>query len=140
MKSGLIGMAVFIAACAAPPQETANMETPEEVMSLAGSEWSLDTSDPNTNGVFVKFGPDGRVSGSGGCNTIGGPYEQTGAEIKIGPLFSTRKACPGPIMDIERRVLSALDGAKRINASHLKLDLLDDEGELLLSLKRNDWD
>ena len=46
--------------------------------------------------VSAVFGDDGRVTGSGGCNRFGGPYTFDGETLAIGPLATTRKACPGP--------------------------------------------
>ena len=37
-----------------------------------------------------------RVSGSGGCNRVSGPYQRTGHSLKIGPLSATRMACIEP--------------------------------------------
>jgi len=58
--------------------------------------------------VTAMFGTDGRISGSSGCNTYNGPYTVDGANIKIGPVMSTMKACEGPAMQTEQLYVKAL--------------------------------
>ena len=103
---------------------------------LAGSEWGFKGID----GPFVQFRSKGEISGSGGCNNFFGTYEQNGQRLVIGPLASTKKACPPLAMDTERKFLTALQNAHRIDATHLALQLYDESGEELLSLIRRDWD
>jgi len=66
---------------------------------LAGSEWrpSFMSSAEIPSGIHmvVRFNPEGEISGSGGCNHFFGGYTISGNHIKIGPLASTRKGCPG---------------------------------------------
>lgn len=57
---------------------------------------------------------DGRVAGSSGCNSYAGTYALDGTALGIGPLASTRKACPPPLMQQEdqyQRILRAVDSA-----------------------------
>ena len=42
-----------------------------------------------------------------------GPTQVAGNEIKLGPLGSTRMACPEPIMNQETKYLGALQAAER---------------------------
>ena len=67
---------------------------------LAGSEWrpSFMSAAELPAGIKmqVEFQSDGRITGSGGCNRFFGGYTISGNHIKIGPLASTRKGCPGP--------------------------------------------
>jgi len=53
--------------------------------------------------------PDHRITGFGGCNNFSGSWLMEDERLVIGPLLSTRMACPD--MDSERVLLSALDGA-----------------------------
>lgn len=58
----------------------------------------------------------GRLEGSDGCNRMWGPVEQTAKTLRIGPLASTRMACPPPVMaaaDALHKALAAVDGARR---------------------------
>jgi heat shock protein HslJ len=45
------------------------------------------------------FGDDGEPHGTGGCNSFRGRYDRNDDALRIGPLASTRKACPVAIMD-----------------------------------------
>ena len=56
----------------------------------------------------------GQVAGRAGCNRYGGPIrEPKPREIEIGPLASTRMACPAEAMALEQRVLAALGAARQ---------------------------
>ena len=56
----------------------------------------------------------GRVSGSSGCNNYNGTISrgETATSITVGPLMTTRKACPPEIMNLEQRYTAALQGAE----------------------------
>src|SRR5215208_206819 len=41
----------------------------------------------------LAFADDGTVSGSGGCNSLGGEYVVKGTEITFGPITSTLMGC-----------------------------------------------
>lgn len=105
-------------------------------MLLTGSEWG-----PAGSGdVFVQF-RDGRVSGSGGCNRFGGSYEQTGQNLRIGPLMATRMACADPEkMQTEQKFFELLEAVHGFEATHMKLILKDTAGNELGVLIRRDWD
>ena len=53
---------------------------------------------------------EGRLSASGGCNRIGGGYEQEGDVLRVGALMQTRMACPQPLMDQDAAIAGLLDG------------------------------
>jgi heat shock protein HslJ len=53
------------------------------------------------------------VSGSRGCNTYRGQYAIDGPSLTPGPLITTRKACPEPIMTAETAYVAALEGVDR---------------------------
>ncbi|HSG01174.1 MAG TPA: META domain-containing protein [Vicinamibacterales bacterium] len=54
-----------------------------------------------------------RISGASGCNTFTGAVAggETATSVTIGPLASTRRACPPEVMDLEMRYLAALERA-----------------------------
>jgi heat shock protein HslJ len=58
--------------------------------------------------VTARFGADGVLEGSGGCNDYSGSYVLEGERLSIGPLATTRKACDEPVMEQEARFLAAL--------------------------------
>lgn len=73
--------------------------------------------------ISATFDEDGSVSGSSGCNRYRGRYRTDGAAIAIGPLATTRMACPRPEMDQEAAYLAALERATtfRIDGDTLEL-------------------
>ncbi len=54
-----------------------------------------------------------RISGASGCNTFTGAVAggETATSLSVGPLASTRRACPAEAMELEARYLSALQRA-----------------------------
>lgn len=87
---------------------------------VAGTRWTLfgfatsDTIEPLPSGIeaTLEFEQD-RLAGSGGCNRYNGSYGRTETELIAGPIASTRMACPGPRMDVERRFLQLLGAPLR---------------------------
>lgn len=83
--------------------------------------------DPRDRPLSLTF--DGRgVSGSGGCNRYRGSYTVSGNQLAIGPLGSTRRACPVEIMERESRYLEALGAVETYE--------LDGRGRLRLTYRQ----
>jgi len=84
---------------------------------LVGSEWLLE--DLSGSGVIddvkatLTFPEVAKVAGNGSCNRFFGPAEITGDAIKLGPLASSRMACPESVMNQEAKYLNALRSAER---------------------------
>jgi heat shock protein HslJ len=72
-----------------------------------------------TNGVrqTITFDKKGTVFGDAGCNRFTGGYKVKGDRITIGPLATTLKACPEPIMAAEATFLTRLNAAVAYQAS-----------------------
>lgn len=85
---------------------------------LTGSSWVLE--EIGGAGVIddaratLEFPETGKVSGRGSCNRFFGPVEQNGDRLHLGPLGTTRMACPEAVMDQERRYLERLQAAERL--------------------------
>jgi putative lipoprotein len=60
----------------------------------------------------VRFGADGRLTGTGGCNHMFGTYEADAGTLRVGPMGGTQKACPPAVMDQETKFFAALGGAR----------------------------
>ena len=78
---------------------------------------------------------DDRVSGSSGCNNyFAGVLAAKAGEFAFNGMGATRMACSEPMMDLERRYLSALAGTSgyRFHAGRLVLTCDTDEGPLAL--------
>jgi len=71
-----------------------------------------------------------RVSGSGGCNRIAGPFELDGDKLRLRRLASTRMACQSG-MEQEDRFLRALETVERYAVRGSHLDLLDASGTVV---------
>lgn len=104
--------------------------------SLAGSEWGPENGSKVDQ--FVAFKSGGEVVGHGGCNRFFGTYDQSGDRLTFGPLASTKMACPD--LGEEQAFMSALQSAREIEATHLRLVMKGEDGETILILKRRDWD
>ncbi len=77
-----------------------------------------------------------KVSGSGGCNSFEGPYTTNGSVAAIGPLATTRIACPEEVMAQEGAFLAALQGVGRVEPRGQTLFLQDLRGNNLVTLVR----
>lgn len=94
---------------------------------LAGTAWTLvevngeaaSISGPGDSAPTLTFAADGsRASGNGGCNQFGGPYTQSGPELRFGPLVSTRRACADEAGNRqETAYLRALESTTRATAA-----------------------
>lgn len=111
---------------------------------LAGSEWrpvqigALTVEEGFE--VFVQFGGEGQVSGHGGCNRFSGSWQTEGDTIRIGPLASTRMACPEPQMELEAALFGALDAARTYRRERIDLTLFGEDGSELVRLAQTDAD
>ena len=102
---------------------------------LVGPIWELTQLDgmpvvPGTT-ITAEFDDTGRVGGSAGCNSYGGPYTVSDPKISIGPLMSTQMACIQPVMDQEIDYLAALQVAKTYGIDGEELTLYDADGDAL---------
>jgi heat shock protein HslJ len=90
---------------------------PAAPFSLTGSEWLLE--DLAGSGVMdgiqatLTFPEARKIAGNGSCNRFFGSAEISGDTIKLGPLASTRMACPEAVMNREMKYLAALQAAER---------------------------
>ena len=103
-----------------------------QLVSFAAPGTETLTKVPASVSATAEFTAD-RVSGSGGCNTFGGPYTVDGASIEIGPLVSTQMACPGQATSVEAAYLLRLGQASTFTATAKELTLLGPDGATLLT-------
>ena len=115
-----------------------------DAQQLAGSEWTpteiAGAPQEEDFDVFVQFGSENRLSGSGGCNRISGSYQIAGEELSIGSVAMTRRLCPPPLMDREKRFVSALEAAQTYLRQKTVLTLSGSDGLILMKLRQTDWD
>ena len=106
---------------------------------LAGSEWRpsfMSAAElPAGVKIEVEFQPDGRITGSGGCNRFFGGYSVSGNHIKIGLLASTKKGCPG-LIKLEAMFFATLQAASSFEQTDTTLVLYDAAGTKLAQFVR----
>lgn len=105
--------------------------------SLLGTRWQLDTvidgatasSVPAGVEARLRFGQDGSVTGSGGCNQLSARFERDGDRITFSQVITTRMLCPGDRSRVERTVLAVLESAPRAEIEAGRLTLTSDSGQ-----------
>ena len=106
--------------------------------SLTGKQWRPvyigATTVAADAGLHVRFGIDGSIKGHGGCNAFFGSLEKSESGVKVGPLGSTRMACPEAIMDLESSFFEALQETTSFEINGDRLTCLDGDRKLLIEL------
>lgn len=82
----------------------------------------------------LTISPGGDLSGFGGCNKFSGRYELDGDRLSIGPIASTKMACPR-IGDLERQFFAAISDTAGYRIEGEALALLDEDGRELARLE-----
>lgn len=85
-------------------------------------------------GITLQF-EDPRIFGSAGCNRYMGSYAVDLNRISLAIGGTTRRACPGPQMALERNYLAALPKSVTFEIFNGHLHLVDAEGTTLLIFK-----
>jgi heat shock protein HslJ len=102
---------------------------------LVGVTWTLvslggEPVPQGTRSPTIAF--DGaRVAGLGGCNRYTGQIQETApGTVAVGPVASTKMACPPPAMDVESRFFAILAQVTRYRLAGPRLVLSGPSGEL----------
>lgn len=140
LLAAAICMAPLLPTVAAAGEEAA--PPPDPTTSLEGS-WLAE--DLFGGGVIdnlrtvLEIGPDGQVSGNGGCNAIAGRAEIDGTMLRFSDIVSTQKLCVPAAMDQERKFFDALEAARgwSVDAARGKLLLQDRDGEQVAVFSRD---
>lgn len=124
-----------------PPAEGEPMMTPTPVPTgLTGSSWILTAlnGQPSLSEapITADFSPDGRLSGTSGCNSYSTTYEIDGSVIAPGLTAGTMMACANPIMQQEIAYLTALNTVDTFEIQGDRLLLKDSGGETVLEFVR----
>jgi putative lipoprotein len=129
------------AAFAGPPEEAGAAEAADEPV-LVGPTWVAE--DIGGRGVIddlqshITFTAEGQAHGFSGCNNVTGGYTLDGATLVLGPLASTKKACPPAIMNQETHFHQALSKVRGYRFENGLLILLDAESVLVMRLWRRE--
>ena len=78
------------------------------------------------------------MQGRGGCNSFRGRWTLDGETLTLGPIASTRRACPPPQMQQETRFLAALEATRGFRIEDGRLILLDAAGTPVARLERQE--
>jgi heat shock protein HslJ/uncharacterized protein YraI len=84
--------------------------------------------------ITARFGPDGSLSGSAGCNSYNGTFTAYGQTLRVNTLTPSQAWCdtPGGIMDQEGTYLTLLQNASRMAISAGQLTVFDSGGNRIL--------
>ena len=83
--------------------------------------------------ITANFGTDGILSGNGSCNDYNAAYETTAANIQIGPVISTRKACEPAVMEQEMQYFAALNTAATYRIDGNQMEMRTKDGALAVT-------
>ena len=111
-------------------------------MTLEGTAWRLTSYIrpdgipvilPNDSKLSAIFGKDMNISGSTGCNSYSGIYNQSGSNLSFGSLRVTQGACTDPgAMDVETGYLQSLGKIRFVTGKQRILSMADDNNTTLL--------
>jgi heat shock protein HslJ len=113
---------------------------------LAGTAWQVDAYNNGRQAVVsvitgaqltLEFLADGGLRGSGGCNRFNGRFTAQDGQLSIGPVASTRMACPQPEGSLaqEAAFLAALQSVTRARREADRLELRTASGALAVSAR-----
>ena len=85
-----------------------------------------------------QFLPNGHLATTIGCNRMTGKLTIEGDRIEIGPMATTRMACPSPLDDVEMKYAAALDATRTVRVDGPRLILANLAGEILVVFLRVD--
>lgn len=128
-------LSLFLAAC----QSTGSGQN-EENVSFEDTYWQLEIMEGKTivaderNRMInlTLAAAEQRVSGYSGCNRLSGGYKLDGSRIEFLPFMSTKMACPWND-NLEMSFFNALAKVDAYNVEGSKMNLLDKEGEIVMS-------
>ncbi|GGK39112.1 META domain-containing protein [Nocardia camponoti] len=105
---------------------------------LVGTKWTVTallTPQSNIRSAVIddikpgfSIAQDGSISGTAGCNHLGGTAKVGPGDTVTFATTTTRMACPPEVMDVEQNVLRALDGTAHATVDADTLTLRNDNG------------
>jgi len=107
-----------------------------DAVALDGSHWRIASIDgravKTARPAQIRFERD-RIAGNAGCNSFGGNYRITGGTLIAERVVSTKMACPGTGMQVERKVFGILAGPARITLAGRTMTLAAPSGTAVLT-------
>jgi heat shock protein HslJ len=99
---------------------------------ISGEPWQVTSVEgatvPEPGNTRFAVEADGTFTTSVGCNAMRGKAEIQGERLAIGPMASTRMACPEPLASLETSYVRALQQAVSFRRDGETLTLLDASG------------
>lgn len=123
-------LVLLLSACTAKSPGTALQGTWTLVNYGSFEELKPTVADSN---AALTFGDDGTVSGSGGCNSLGGSYEVSGSEITFSDITSTLMACEERRMTQESFVTQVLSGTAQFTVTDETLTITNSDKVLVFT-------
>lgn len=144
----LAALAALLAACGRPtalvsPTEVATA-APTPQQELESTEWvltSLQGASPLAGTQILLGFSDGLASGFAGCNRYGGTYTAAdGGALAIGEIAITAEGClePEGVLEQEDAYIAALTRAAAYAMGEDRLEILDAEGQVMLTFARKE--
>lgn len=83
--------------------------------SLVGTRWKgvVASGVEEAATPYLEFA-ESRVAGFTGCNMLSGAWRLEGNEVRVGPLVTTKRGCPGAGGEMEKRMLGIVNERARI--------------------------
>ena len=104
---------------------------------FTGTNWVLwqmnygdDSSRPQGNTPLTALFTEGKLSGSGGCNSYFADYTLNGLGVSLGPIGATKIACAEPLASQEMQFFAYLASVRTLVVSPNLLLLIHDDGIL----------
>ena len=118
-----------------PPTEESTASNPLIGVWKLTAYGSASAPTPAVEGVDagLTFNEDGTVSGTSGCNGLGGDYSVQGNEITFGEFVSTLMACDDPIMTQEEAAHKVMTGTATYKIEGKTLTITKDDMVLVLT-------
>lgn len=109
-----------------------NMPGSYEVVNVNGIDRANKGVTLNINVVEGEY----RIAGNNGCNSYGGSFTVDKDQvIEIGPVMATKMYCEDNA-DVEREYMAALDNVHHAKLNKDSLELMDVEGNVIVTAKR----
>jgi heat shock protein HslJ len=129
----VVAVVTFLAGCGLMGSKQPDLENTKWKIKL------LDGQAPAVDLVITAEFYDGRISGSSGCNSYGSAYEVNDGKISIDAIAVTEMACLDEnVMQTEQRFLELLSQVKGYQRLESRLELLDEDGVVLMSFTQNE--
>jgi heat shock protein HslJ len=140
----LMILILLLAACVPQASQPPAPNASQAASSFENTHWSLvsfgpaGAEKPVAEGSSVTLlAADGKVGGSGGCNSYGGAYEISGDQLSFHNINSTLMACVDEqIMQQEQRYFDALQSAGTFEVKDNRLTITYDDGKSVLVFEK----